>query len=892
MVGRWSCAWLSCLLFLLVCYEISAEGCPGGPSCTSSSIESDQQKPCVGTRCPAKASKTSRSHRHAASSDGYLQSGSASQQPPPSARGDFSGTTDTWGGTQHHSSNVTRDCKGIECKLPLRIRMKSRSRVSCTGEGCPPAEGQQTLVHLSDRAAQFIGEAPDLQYSTSELGGAPLGVQLTCDIKPGENEVPSEDALILQLQLAKGQEKFVESLKIQQKTITELQQKLTEQQNLLVSQQREIIEQQRRMYEQMDMIKGQYSILFDTVKHMSFQSLQEDIQQYFEAHLQGLQSQVRNHLQKTYSVHKMDVDTKVMDVGRPPLDCGTCESDEFCTFQKTPPQCEKCTLCPAGFFQLTDCSDNIDRICQDRDECMNSPNICGERIKCLNTPGGFRCLGVAEKDAALGICGDQYFFNKELQECQACSECEEGVVTFSCTADSDTVCTVVSESKLCDSWSAGLSMPSHKTPNSQVYPGLSLKIKEKMQCEILSPEDNQIVFKQHGLLWTDLNFAVKHNCRNFLQLSIKLNNSEEGYELSGSRIEQPEGKYFQSTSISCAVEVEPSQTLSVVLKSPNQFCNQSKDFHVYDLNTPLSLFWLSHDTGAVAMSAQMSTAMHYQTNYRPTFKIISVSDPYMISLSHDGRSIKLTESGVVKFVFQQALYSMGPTCVREGFTLISYINRNGSNSELMQIFKSGVNYRDTSISASGATKVSSGDVISFEVLSPAQCNVRYFGENSGISMLSLIWIPTAISTAITASVSRAGLPTGAVRNKLLSFNQDFSQDKIIKLITSGQFAYKYFMFTENGGVSVSFNLKLIHSCNVVKVTLNTRIGDEVQSSIVAQQIGGQMPEGSQWTSVSLRSSFNVQNGTMLSISLDCVRGRINQIAHDKGTNLSVLWVLS
>lgn len=170
-------------------------------------------------------------------------------------------------------------------------------------------------MRLSDRAAHFIGEVPEFQYANAELGGAPLGVQLTCDIKPGENEVPSEDALILQLQLAKGQEKFVEALKSQQKTITELQQKLSEQQSLLVNQQREILDQQRRMYEQMDMIKVQYSILFDTVKQMSFQSLQEDIQQYFEAHLQGLQNQVRSHLQKTYSVHKMDVDANIIDVG-------------------------------------------------------------------------------------------------------------------------------------------------------------------------------------------------------------------------------------------------------------------------------------------------------------------------------------------------------------------------------------------------------------------------------------------------------------------------------------------------------------------------------------------------------------------------------------------------
>lgn len=506
--------------------------------------------------------------------------------------------------------------------------------------------------------------------------------------------------------------------------------------------------------------------------------------------------------------------------------------------------------------------------------------------------GGFRCLGIAERDAVSGLCGEAYFFNKEMEECQACSECEHGTVAFECTAVSDTVCSAASETKFSECWSASVSLPSAKPVPTQVFLGLNLKIKEQLQSETLSTEDHKVVFRQHGLIWVDLNFAVKHSCRNFLQLSLKLNNSEEGYELSGVRIEQPDGKYYQSTTISSAAEVEPGHMLSIFLKSPNQFCNQSKDVNAYDLNTPLSLFWLSHDTGAVAMSAQMSTAMHYQTNYRPTFKVISVSDHYMISASHDGRSIKFTEMGVVKFVFQQALYSMGHTCVHEGFTLIAYINRNGTNAELMRVYKSGVNYRDTSISASAATKVSAGDMISFEILSPAQCNVRYFGENSGISMLSLLWIPSAVSTALSATVSNTGLPTGAVRNKCLLFSKSTPEEKQIQLVTSGQFAQKYFLFTEWGVASVSFNLKLIHSCNVIKLTLNTHFGGQVQPVAIAQQIGGQMPEGSVWTTVSLRSSFEVQNGTMISISLDCVRGRINQIAHEHGTGLSILWVSS
>lgn len=506
--------------------------------------------------------------------------------------------------------------------------------------------------------------------------------------------------------------------------------------------------------------------------------------------------------------------------------------------------------------------------------------------------GGFRCLGIAEKDAALGLCGEEYFFNKELQECQACLMCEGGVVSIPCSMVSDTVCSVASESKLSESWPANIALPLAESGAFQIYPGLNLKIKGKRKCDIATDEEDSLVFKQHGLVWVDLNFVVKHNCRNFLQLSLKFNNSEESYELSGVRIQQPEGKIFQSVSLSGAVEVEPGQILSLELKSPNQFCNQTKDLNIYDLNTPLSLFWLSHDTGAVAMTAQMSTAVHYQTNYRPTFKLTSLSDPYMLALSHDGRAIKFTETGVVKFVFHQALYSMGHTCVREGFSLVSYLNRNGTSTELMTVHKTGVNYRDTSISVSGATKVGTGDLISFEILSPAQCNVRYFGDNSGLSTLSLIWLPSAVSTALTASVSNTGLPTGAVRNKLLDFNQVSSNEQKIQLVSTGQHAQKYFVFTERGIASTEFNLKLIHSCSVLRVTLNQLTSDHAQPTTIAQQVGGQMPEGSIWASVSLRSSFEVHNGTMMSISLDCVRGRINYIAHEHGTSLSILWILS
>lgn len=794
--------------------------------------------------------------------------------------------------------------------MPLRIRLRSRAKY-CVGEGCAgnsedsATASQPSPVYVADRAAQFLGEYSDAGYPAPEVSEAPLGVQLTCDIKPGENEVPSEDALVLHLQLAKGQEILVEALRSQQSVICDLQQKLADQQGALLAQQLEILEQQRRMYEQMDVVKAQFGLLSDTVKQVSFQGLEGELQSYFESHLAGLRSQAISHLQKSYAVHKMDVDAKMMDVvgeahfPQPLSGCAApCGPEEYCHFHREPPRCEKCTVCPPGFFLVSQCSPNADRICQDRDECLELPNVCGDRVKCLNSPGGFRCLGVSESMAATGLCGHDYYYNQELEECQACSDCDGDPVTSACTAISDTVCGLLTENRLSQTWGSIVAIPSPRAPGSHIFPGLQLTIRNKEASDLLTSQASQLTFQQHGLVWLDHNFALKHSCRNFLQVGVRLNASHEedgGRDLSGVRVEQPDGKYFQGVSVSGVTEVEPNHTLTLYLKSPNQHCNQSMEVQVYDLNGPsFSLLWLSHDTGAVAMTAQLSMSAHYQTNYRPTFRVTSVTDPYMVGLTHDARGVRFTESGVVKFVLQQALYSMGQTCVREGLSLTAYATQNGSRQEVLRVFKTGVNYRDTSISLAGAVRVDGGDTLSFEITSPSQCNIRYFGDSTGISMLGLIWIPLAVSSSLTAAVSRTVLPSGAVRNKPLLFEQVSPDSEQVRLARSGERdAHKNFMFRQAGTANVALNLKLIHSCNVVKLTL-LRLGlaaeGSAQSIAVAQQVSGHMPEGSEWASVGLRASFEVQNGTTIYVTLDCVRGRVNQITHEGGTNISILWV--
>ena len=117
-------------------------------------------------------------------------------------------------------------------------------------------------------------------------------------------------------------------------------------------------------------------------------------------------------------------------------------------------------------------------------------------------------------------------------------------------------------------------------------------------------------------------------------------------------------------------------------------------------------------------------------------------------------------------------------------------------------------------------------------------------------MLSVIWVPSAVSSALTATVSRSGLPSGAVRNKPLFFQQVSSDSEQIGLDRSGEpHGRKNFVFRDAGTANVALNLKLIHSCNVVKLTLHRQGGEGLQARPVAQQVSGHMPEGSEWGSV-------------------------------------------
>lgn len=182
---------------------------------------------------------------------------------------------------------------------------------------------------------------------------------------PGENEVPSEDALILHLQLAEGQEALVEALRAQQVVLRDLQQKLVEQQGALLSQQSAILEQQRATFQQMDALKAQYGLLADAFKQASFQGLQGELRSYFESHLVGLQNQARGHLGRPDTSGRAMDATGEARFPQPLLGCAApCGQEEYCNTQRAPPRCDRCTTCPPGFFLISQCSAAADRMCQ------------------------------------------------------------------------------------------------------------------------------------------------------------------------------------------------------------------------------------------------------------------------------------------------------------------------------------------------------------------------------------------------------------------------------------------------------------------------------------------------------------------------------------------------
>lgn len=160
---------------------------------------------------------------------------------------------------------------------------------------------------------------------------------------------------MLQIHLAKGQEKLVQELQAQQDEVKHLQNGLKDQQDILQAQQKEILDQQRRIFDQMEQVKLQYRLVMENFRNVG---------QYkdLEGHLDSLRSEIRT--KEAYTMPKVDMEERVMDFGRQMPSCSSCQADEYCDFSGSWPRCEKCTVCLPGFFLVSQCSVHADRMCQ------------------------------------------------------------------------------------------------------------------------------------------------------------------------------------------------------------------------------------------------------------------------------------------------------------------------------------------------------------------------------------------------------------------------------------------------------------------------------------------------------------------------------------------------
>lgn len=174
MPGRrlwWARCWFGVCLSLL-----GAGG--GGEPCRAPSCGGEAPPaPCRGARCGPRAGRPARSFPHTATPLRPPQGKAPPAGPHPAARGSAAEPCPAGGCA---ANGTRRDCHGLECRLPPRLRPRPRGPgCSAAAEGCP----EPALLRAADRAAQFAGD--DFAYAGPELGGGALGVQLTCDVKPG-----------------------------------------------------------------------------------------------------------------------------------------------------------------------------------------------------------------------------------------------------------------------------------------------------------------------------------------------------------------------------------------------------------------------------------------------------------------------------------------------------------------------------------------------------------------------------------------------------------------------------------------------------------------------------------------------------------------------------------
>ncbi|XP_066269591.1 uncharacterized protein [Branchiostoma lanceolatum] len=567
-------------------------------------------------------------------------------------------------------------------------------------------------------------------------------------------------------------------------------------------------------------------------------------------------------------------------------ECQLCTQGEWCDVSTAPPTCIPCSSCPSGYKSQAQCSGATDTVCVDIDECAaNRMNNCEKDQTCVNVPGSFYCMG------KFILCGPNQFYNRYTEQCQKCRRCMgDGSRTIvPCHLVSDTMC-----SPPVPNLFSALYLSEVRNNSYTNLPGgdkLKLRPIRSSNDSYFSrdPSYQNIILEKAGFTLVDINYALKHTCANYMQLSVDW----DGVPEAGTRLKQTVGRYYQSSTVSTAMAVTPGETLGVEIRSNNRECfppgdrapTQLKEVADVDRSGPLSILWLSHKTGAALLKAFMQQAT-YEGSWRVDFELQSISDPYMLQLK-SSNFISFRREGNVRFSFHQSMYLQGLACSGpEGVVMVpKLLRRGGGTVKLLQHMNVGVNMQYMTLVTGAAVPVQAGDRLFMEIESARDCTMYFLGSDSGIGGLNVLWLPHQKSAVLMGELYNNGQLEGVAQRQVLRFTEKNNTDPaVLKLNKNGRVT-----FLKPGRVNVNYHQNIIHSCDYASITAyyqGLAIPDPVP---FMQQVLGNTNAKAE--GIYLSGSYDVEEGSQIYLQMTCKRGRINGVGERHFSTLSVLWIM-
>ncbi|CAH1248487.1 Hypp8165 [Branchiostoma lanceolatum] len=567
-------------------------------------------------------------------------------------------------------------------------------------------------------------------------------------------------------------------------------------------------------------------------------------------------------------------------------ECQLCTQGEWCDVSTAPPTCIPCSSCPSGYKSQAQCSGATDTVCVDIDECAaNRMNNCEKDQTCVNVPGSFYCMG------KFILCGPNQFYNRYTEQCQKCRRCMgDGSRTIvPCHLVSDTLC-----SPPVPNLFSALYLSEVRNNSYTNLPGgdkLKLRPIRSSNDSYFSrdPSYQNIILEKAGFTLVDINYALKHTCANYMQLSVDW----DGVPEAGTRLKQTVGRYYQSSTVSTAMAVTPGETLGVEIRSNNRECfppgdrapTQLKEVADVDRSGPLSILWLSHKTGAALLKAFMQQAT-YEGSWRVDFELQSISDPYMLQLK-SSNFISFRREGNVRFSFHQSMYLQGLACSGpEGVVMVpKLLHRGGGTVKLLQHMNVGVNMQYMTLVTGSAVPVQAGDRLFMEIESARDCTMYFLGSDSGIGGLNVLWLPHKKSAVLMGELYNNGQLEGVAQRQVLRFTEKNNTDPaVLKLNKNGRVT-----FLKPGRVNVNYHQNIIHSCDYASITAyyqGLAIADPVP---FMQQVLGNTNAKAE--GIYLSGSYDVEEGSQIYLQMTCKRGRINGVGEGHFSTLSVLWIM-